>query len=35
MNLYTKQKFTDTANKLMVISKGQSEGESNKLGVWD
>ena len=35
MNLYTKQQFTDTENKPMVISKVESEGESNKLGVWD
>lgn len=35
MNLYAKEKFTDTENKLMFISKEESEEESNKFGVWD
>ena len=30
MNLFTKQKQTDTENKLMV-----TKGEEIKLGVWD
>ena len=34
MNLFTKQKYTDIENKLMV-TKGERMGVMDKLGVWD